>query len=58
MLSASGCSATATAEDDDAAGPDESDPFGMSITGTTITGTAATLATGASYALIFNAVVD
>ena len=58
MTSGTGCGTAATAEDDDAAGGDESDPFGMSITGSTITGTAATLGVGASYALVFNATVD
>jgi uncharacterized repeat protein (TIGR01451 family) len=58
MTSGTGCGTAATAEDDDAAGGDESDPFGMSITGSTITGTAATLAVGASYALVFNATID
>jgi uncharacterized repeat protein (TIGR01451 family) len=58
MLSASGCSTTATAEDDNSADGDEADPFGMSISGTTVTGTAATLGVGDSFALIFNAVVD
>lgn len=58
MTSGTGCGTAATAEDDDAAGADESDPFGMSITGSTITGTASTLAVGASYALVFNTTVD
>ena len=58
MTSGTGCGTAATAEDDDAAGADESDPFGMSISGATITGTAATLGVGASYALVFNALVD
>jgi uncharacterized repeat protein (TIGR01451 family) len=58
MTSGAGCGTAATAEDDDAAGADETDPFGMSIAGSTITGTASTLAVGASYALVFNAIVD
>ncbi|MEQ1539458.1 MAG: GEVED domain-containing protein [Sphingorhabdus sp.] len=58
MTSGTGCGTAATAEDDDDAGADETDPFGMSITGSTITGTASTLSVGASYALVFNAIVD
>ena len=38
MASATGCGTATTAEDDDAAGADETDPFGMSVTGATITG--------------------
>jgi uncharacterized repeat protein (TIGR01451 family) len=58
MRSGTGCGTAATVEDDDAAGADETDPFGMSIAGLTITGTASNLAVGASYALVFNAIVD
>lgn len=58
MLSGTDCASAATAEDDDASGADESDPFGMSISGSTITGIASTLGVGASYALVFNAAVD
>ncbi len=58
MLSGSSCATAVAPEDDNAIGADESDPFGMSIAGSTITGTASTLAVGVSYALVFNATVD
>jgi uncharacterized repeat protein (TIGR01451 family) len=57
MLSGASCASATTAEDDDAAGGDES-PIGMSISGTTITGTATTLGPSASFAMVFNATVD
>jgi uncharacterized repeat protein (TIGR01451 family) len=57
MLSGASCGGATTAEDDDAAGADES-PVGMSISGTTITGTATSLAPNASLAYVFNATVD
>jgi uncharacterized repeat protein (TIGR01451 family) len=58
MLSGTNCATAATVEDDNATGADETDPFGMSISGTTITGTATSLAPGASYALLLNATVN
>ncbi|MGL5837645.1 MAG: proprotein convertase P-domain-containing protein [Sphingorhabdus sp.] len=58
MRSGSSCGAATTLEDDNNGGADESDPFGMNITGTTITGTAATLAGGGSFAMVFNAIVN
>jgi hypothetical protein len=45
-------------EDDDASGGDESDPFGMSVSGSTVTGTATSLAPSASVALVFNATIN
>lgn len=58
MLSGSSCSGTTTAEDDDSSGADESDPFGMSVAGSTITGTANSLSPGGSMAMIFNVTLD
>lgn len=58
MRSGTTCGGAATVEDDDNSGADESDPFGMSITGTTITGTAASLAPNSTFALVFNTTVD
>ncbi len=58
MTSAAGCTGAGTAEDDDAAGGDESDPFGMQISGTTVAGTAVTIAAGATFAMRFDALVN
>jgi len=58
LLSGTGCSSATTAEDDDAAGPDESDPFGISIAGNTITGVANTLGPSDNFAIVFSATVD
>lgn len=58
MATGANCASASTAEDDDNSGADESDPYGMSISGTTVTGTAATLGVGASFAMVFHATVD
>ena len=58
MTTGATCGTASTTEDDDNSGADESDPFGMSIAGTTITGGAATLAPNASVALVFRATVN
>jgi uncharacterized repeat protein (TIGR01451 family) len=58
MLSGASCATATTAEDDNAAGADESDPVGASITGTTITAISANLALSASFAIVFNAVLN
>ncbi|QLC20829.1 DUF11 domain-containing protein [Parasphingopyxis sp. CP4] len=58
MLSGSSCGTAATAEDDDAAGADESDPIGASFSGGTITANAASLTNGTSIALVFRATVN
>lgn len=57
-LSGTTCAGATTAEDDNAAGADESDPFGVSVTGTTLTGTAASLGPAAAFAIAFNATVN
>lgn len=58
MATGTSCGAASTAEDDNNIGADESDPFGMAISGTTISGGAATLAPNASVALVFLATVN
>lgn len=49
------CAATNSIEDDDATGADETDPFGTSFGSGTLTGFAASLAAGASFAINFEA---
>ena len=58
MLSGTSCATATTAEDADNAGADETDPFGMVITGSTITGRAASLAPGATFAMVFRATIN
>lgn len=58
MQSGNNCGSASTAEDDDAAGPDENDPFGASVSGTNLIATAASLGPGDSYALTFRVTVD
>ena len=58
MLSGTNCSNATTAEDDDNSDSGETDPVRMSISGTTITGTAATLTPGQGFAMVFNATID
>jgi uncharacterized repeat protein (TIGR01451 family) len=58
LRSGPSCATATTVEDDNAAGADESDPFGISISGTTITGLTASLAAGSSFAMVFNATVN
>lgn len=57
MKSGATCATATTAEDDDAAGADETDPIGMSISGTTITASNASLAGGGSFAVTFDVLV-
>lgn len=58
LLSGTSCASATTAEDDNAIGADEADPFGVSIAGTSLTGTAASLGPNAAFAIIFNASVN
>lgn len=58
MQSGANCGAASTAEDDDATGADESDPFGASIAGTALTATAASLGPSEGFALTFQVTVD
>lgn len=57
-MSGTSCAAATTSEDDDAAGADETDPFGVSVAGNNLTGTAASLGPNAAFAIIFNATVN
>lgn len=58
LLSGTSCASATTAEDDNAIGTDETDPFGISVAGTNLTGTAASLGPNAAFAIIFNATVN
>ncbi len=58
MRSGTSCASTATLEDDDNSGADESDPVGMAFSGGTITGSAATLAAGGTFAMAFNVLIN
>lgn len=58
IKSGTSCAGATTTEDDNAAGPDESDPFGASISGRTITAIAANIAAGQAFAITFEATVD
>lgn len=58
MRSGTSCATATVAEDDDAAGADEIDPFGASVSGATIIGAAPSIVTGASFALSFLAKVN
>lgn len=58
LLSGTTCGGATTAEDDDAAGADESDPYGASVSGLVLTATAATLGPGAGFALKFRTTVN
>ena len=51
------CAGASGAEDDDNAGPDESDPYGASFNGSRILGTKARLEPGESFALILDATI-
>jgi uncharacterized repeat protein (TIGR01451 family) len=52
------CNNTDTAEDDNAVGSDESDPYGASFAGTTLTANAAALGPSVTYAIAFNVKVN
>ena len=52
------CGTATTAEDDDATGADENDPYGMSVSGTTVSGTAASLPGNTSFAMVFNVTLN
>ena len=58
IVTGSNCGSAATAEDEDAAGADENDPYGVSFSGTTLTGTAASLGPSVGFAIAFNAMVN
>lgn len=54
MFSGTSCASATTAEDDNNTGADESDPAGMSISGTTVSGSITSLAPGATVAFVFD----
>ncbi len=56
--SGTSCAAATNLEDDNGIGTDETDPFGVSITGSTLTGYAASLAGGTNFAMRFNATLN
>ncbi|MEW4448507.1 hypothetical protein [Qipengyuania sp. JC766] len=58
MRSGTSCAGAVTVEDENAIGPDESDPFGMALSGTVVTGAAPNLAAGASFAMVFTVTVN
>jgi len=57
-LSGASCASATTAEDDNATGTDETDPFGVAVAGNSLTGTAASLGPNTAFAIIFNATVN
>nr|WP_166945334.1 proprotein convertase P-domain-containing protein [Sphingopyxis panaciterrae] len=58
LRSGTDCAGATTAEDDNASGADESDPFGASFAATTISATAPTLAPAAAIAVAFNVTLN
>lgn len=58
LRSGASCAGATTVEDDDAAGADESDPFGAAIAGTTVSGSAATLGPASAMAIAFEVTVN
>lgn len=57
LVSGSNCASASTAEDDDAAGSDETDPIGASFAGNTITISRASLPTATSFAVLYRVTV-
>lgn len=58
MASGTSCGAAVTAEDDDATGADETDPFGGSVAGAVLTARATTLGPSAAFAIKFRTTVN
>jgi uncharacterized repeat protein (TIGR01451 family) len=58
LATATSCSGTTTIEDADDVGTDETDPYGASVVGSTVTGRAATVDDGSAFAVIFNAKIN
>lgn len=58
LRSGPSCAGAATVEDDNAAGTDESDPFGASVTGTTLSAVTATLGAAQAMAIAYNVTVN
>jgi hypothetical protein len=58
MRSGADCASAATVEDDDAAGGDESDPIGASISGNQLQISAGSLASSGALVVTFSATVN
>ncbi|MBB6426693.1 proprotein convertase P-domain-containing protein [Sphingopyxis sp. JAI128] len=58
LRSGTSCAGATTVEDDNAAGADESDPFGAAFAGTSVSASTASLGPAAAMALVFNATVN
>ncbi|MBE1528597.1 putative repeat protein (TIGR01451 family) [Sphingopyxis sp. OAS728] len=58
LRSGTSCAGATTVEDDNASGGDESDPFGASITGTTVAATTPTLTPASAMAIAFDVIVN
>lgn len=58
IVTGANCGSAVTLEDDDASGADESDPYGVAFSGTTLTGSAASLGPSAGFAIAFNATIN
>ena len=58
LRSGTSCAGATTAEDDNASGGDESDPFGASIGGSTIAATTASLGPADAFAVAFDVTVN
>ena len=58
LRSGTSCAGATTVEDDNAAGADESDPFGASFAGTTVSASAPGLTPGAAIAVAFQVIVN
>lgn len=58
LRSGTSCAGATAVEDDDAAGADESDPFGASRAGATVSASAATLGPASAMAIVFDVTVN
>ena len=58
LATATSCSGASTTEDSDDTGTDESDPYGASVAGSTVTGRAVTVDDGSGFAVIFQARIN
>lgn len=58
MRSGANCASATTVEDDNPTGADETDPYGASISGTTISVSAASMTNAESFAITFQATIN
>ena len=58
MTSGTSCAGATMAEDDNNTGTDETDPYGATISGTTLTATAGSITAGGNFALKFRGIVN